>query len=110
MGLFGSAMNNLNGISNSLNTINANVTRSQIESNTRNAGNTLAQIQANQELELARKNGDLEAERLALLKQQNLKRQEKVNNTVDFFQSIIALISLIPGLIFIGLIISIFLS
>lgn len=110
MGLFNSAFNNLNGISNSLNNVNANIQRGQIEANTRVAGNTLEQIQVNQEIEDARKRGDAEAERLALLKKQNLQRQAKVNDTVNAIQSILYLIALLPFLLFIGYIIWIIIS
>lgn len=105
MGLFNSAFNNLNGISNSLNNVNANIQRGQIEANTRVASNTLEQIQVNQEIEDARKRGDAEAERLALLKKQNLQRQAKVNDAVNTVQSILYLIALLPFLLFFGYIV-----
>lgn len=110
MGLFGNAFNNLNGISNSLNNVNANMQRGQIEANTRAAGNTLEQIQVNQEIEEARKRGDVEAERLALLKKQNLQKQAKVNDTVSAIQAILSLIALLPFLLFFGYIIWIIIS
>ncbi len=110
MGLFGSAFNNLNGMSSGLNDINANIKRNQIEANTRATGNTLKQIQANQELEDARKRGDKEAERQALLKKQELQRQANIDNTVSTFQAILSLIALLPFLLFIGYIIWIIIS
>lgn len=105
MGLFGSAFNNLNGMSNGLNNINANIKRNQIEANTRNAGNTLEQIQANQEIEDARRRGDAEAERQATIRKQELQRQVNINNTVNTIQAVLSLIALLPFLLFFGYII-----
>lgn len=88
MGLF----DNLNGIADGMNSLGASVSRNQRNSEIRDARNTLQQIQANQEIEQARKAGDKDAERIAMLKKQNLQKQANFNLTLDLIVGVFTLL------------------